>query len=251
MDKGGGLFRRQGGKTRQKKIIFKYFPSTDKYDTYVEPFFGGGTIGMEAPQVKKMVAGDTDTFVINMFKDFKSLSVKQLESIDLTPDREKFNRLKDEVPKSKFGRFYKGLYLGYNSFGGNRKTYNNKRKTGRTGLNFTRNIEKYKEQLEPFTIMKKDYKYMINTYDSPTTFFYLDPPYASTDVRTYETGNIDHPHLAKMLRNIKGLFMLSHNDTPYIRGLYKGFRFIKYSSKQTDFTKGGIREVSEVLILNY
>jgi len=206
---------------------------------------------MEAPRVKKMVAGDTDTFVVNMFKDFKSLSVKQLESMDFTPDKEKFNRIMDEVPKSKIKRFYKGMYLGYNSYAGNREFYNKRKTNGIVGSNFTRNIEKYKEQLEPFTILKKDYKYMINTYDSPTTFFYLDPPYADTNVKPYETGNIDHPHLAKMLRNIKGLFMLSHNDTLYIRKLYKGFRFIKYSSKQADIAKGGIREVPEVLILNY
>ena len=246
-----GLFARQGGKTRQKKIILEHFPSTDKYNTYVEPFFGGGTIGMEAPRVNKMVAGDTDTFVINMFKDFKSLSVKQLESMDFTPDKEKFYRLREEVPKSKIKRFYKGMYLGYNSYAGNREVYVKRKTNGIVGSNFTRNIEKYKEQLEPFTILKKDYKYMINTYDSPTTFFYLDPPYANTDVKPNETGNIEHAHLAEMLRNIKGLFMLSHNDTPYIRRLFKGFRFIKYLSRQSSLAGGGTREVPEVLIVNY
>jgi DNA adenine methylase len=243
---GSGLFSRQGGKYRQRKIILEHFPPTYAYDTYVEPFLGGGSIAMEAPRVNTMIAGDTDPLVISMFKDFKKAG-HLIKNMDFTNDKDTFEKLKASNPTTPATRLYKEFYLSLNSYASNKLIFAER---NITGDRLKSNIDKYKQQLEPYTILKKDYSFLIKKYDSPTTFFYLDPPYHETDVKPYATGNIDHEKLAKMLRNISGYFMLSHNDTPYIRNLYDGFRFFKYISRQSNFA-GGANKVPEVLIMNY
>jgi DNA adenine methylase len=243
---GSGLFSRQGGKYRQRKIILEHFPPTYAYDTYVEPFLGGGSIAMEAPRVKTMIAGDTDPAVISTFKDFKKAG-HLIKNMDFTPDKDTFEKLKASNPTTPAARLYKELYLSFHSYAGNKRHFS---KRNSTGDRLKSNIDKYMQQLAPYTILKRDYSDLIKKYDSPTTFFYLDPPYYGTDTKPYATGNIDHEKLAEMLRNISGYFMLSHNDTPYIRNLYDGFRFFKYISPQANID-GGERRVPEVLITNY
>lgn len=65
---------------------------------------------------------------------------------------------------------------------------------------------------------------MIQKYDSRSTLFYLDPPYFGTNNNGYKHENIDFEDLVKLLHGIKGKFILSINDDPYIRKLLKGFK---------------------------
>lgn len=248
---GSGLFARQGGKYRQRKVILENFPPTSEYDTYVEPFLGGGSIAIEAPRVKTMIAGDTDPVVISIFKDFQKAG-HLIKNMDFTINRNRdtFDYLKTSNPTTPAKRLYKELFLTFYSFAGNKKQFSNSRPET-NAQKLKSNIDKYQQQLEPYTILKKDYSFLLKKYDSPTTFFYLDPPYYGTDVKPYATGNIDHEKLAEILKRISGYFMLSHNDTPYIRNLYKGFRFFTYKSTQASLSKGGTKKVPEVLIMNY
>ena len=58
-------------------------------------------------------------------------------------------------------------------------------------------------------------------------FFYCDPPYTSGcgyDVTT--TEGFDHERLRDTLKNIEGRFLLSYDDSPKVRELYKGFEMI-------------------------
>jgi DNA adenine methylase len=251
MIEGSGLISRVGGKSRQKKEIFKRWLPTEYYNTYVEPFLGGGNIAMEAPVVKKMIAGDSDTNVINIFNDFKKIDPEVFRNFDFTrPSRKKWQQLKHDLPKEKdpIKRLYSNLYIRLFSFAGKGQNYI---KTNGRYTKLKKNIEKYQDILNNFTIVKKDYKYLIKKYDSPKTFFYLDPPYYKVYSSAYETGEIDHQELFDLLDNIKGYFLLSYNDVPYIRKLYKDYYITKFISKQTVIDTGALNLVSELLISNY
>lgn len=81
-------------------------------------------------------------------------------------------------------------------------------------------------------IENKDYKEIIEKYDSNTTFFYLDPPYKGKESYyiNHNFINDSHLELADILNNIKGKFILSYYYFDGIEDLYKGFRF---ESKRT------------------
>jgi len=246
---GSGLFARQGGKFTSQKRIIKRFPPVGEYDTYVEPFLGGGSIALNAPIVKHMYASDTDTFVIDTFKIVKRLPVDVIRDIDFKiKNKPEFEKLKLYKPTNDVEKLRKNISLTMSSFLSKRQTFTGKNNKG--GVVFKRQLERVKDTLSHYKIMKKPYQYMISKYDSERTFFYLDPPYHNTDTAIYETGNINHEELADMLRHIKGLFLLSHNDTPYIRNLYKGFHFHKIQTHQVKEKTPHVI-VNEVLISNY
>jgi DNA adenine methylase len=64
---------------------------------------------------------------------------------------------------------------------------------------------------------------IISRFDQPHTFC-LDPPYYINEL-IYEREDADafnqHEELAEALKQIKGKFLLSYNNDPYIKQLYK------------------------------
>ena len=87
------------------------------------------------------------------------------------------------------------------------------------------------------------------------TFFYLDPPYYDFE-KVYESWFTKKQHLLlrDTLMGIKWKFLLSYNDCPEIRELYKDFNIS--TSKPIEYTLGkdkfGNRKtVHELYISNY
>jgi DNA adenine methylase len=92
-------------------------------------------------------------------------------------------------------------------------------------------------------ILNSDYKEVISKYDSPETFFYLDPPYMGRE-KYYINHDFDensHYELSHILNNIKGRFALSYYYFDGIKELYPNCRF---ESKKTIMG-------TEWLIMNY
>ena len=67
----------------------------------------------------------------------------------------------------------------------------------------------------------------IQLYDRPTTFFYIDPPYWKTAGYRTPFKKGDYIRLRQALDQVAGRFVLSLNDTPQVRKIFKGFRIRK------------------------
>lgn len=93
----------------------------------------------------------------------------------------------------------------------------------------------------------KDYKEIISMYDSEDTFFFIDCPYLGNETY-YENHNFlkkkNHKELAKIIKKIKGRFLISYQDRPLMRKLYDGYNFYKYTG--TNFISK-----PEIAITNY
>lgn len=78
----------------------------------------------------------------------------------------------------------------------------------------------------------EDYKFIIDKYNNDKSFFYFDPPYL--DKEFYYTCKFsieDHLELYDCIKNLKTNFILSYNDKPLIRELYKDYTIEKVISK--------------------
>lgn len=79
-------------------------------------------------------------------------------------------------------------------------------------------IDRVAGRLQGVTLEKEDFGVIFQRYDSPTTVFYIDPPYFFTE--DYYPGNIflrsDHQRLAAILLNTEGLWLLSYNLCPEV-----------------------------------
>jgi DNA adenine methylase len=111
---------------------------------------------------------------------------------------------------------------------------------------------KHKERLKKTLILNKNYKDVIKKYDSPTTFFYLDPPYEGSNKSHYDFPEFDFLELFEILKNIKGYFLLSYNYSIDVKKLFKDFNIQIIKTKYSSGTKGGQDIIKkELLISNY
>ena len=251
---GSGLFRRQGGKYTKRKDIFKRWLPIDKYTKYIEPFVGGGNILMEAPYKKIMIASDTDTTVINIFKDLQKADLDTFINFDFIPNKKVWISYKNKLDDKQLDpteRLIMNMYIKLFSFNGFGRGYNMNKSAQPKYKTLKDNIKAYKETLKHVKFYKKSYTVIIPKYDSDSSFFYCDPPYYETDTTDYETGTIDHLELFNILDNIKGYFLLSYNDTPYIRKLYKNYHITSFKNHQTFTGVGGAKIAMDLLISNY
>lgn len=89
---------------------------------------------------------------------------------------------------------------------------------------------------------------MITVYDRRNSFFYLDPPYHTTEkYYDVEFTENDHKRLASKLSQIQGKFLLSYNDDMFIRELYKDYTIVSIS-RNNNLSSGSFKEL---LIRNY
>ena len=102
-------------------------------------------------------------------------------------------------------------------------------------------------------VENQDFETLIKHYDREDSFFYCDPPYFSSEY-VYDCGFTweDHVRLHDALVNAKGKWLLSYNDCPEIKELYKGYSFYDFKrvhSMVQKYDPG--KEFPELLIANY
>lgn len=65
---------------------------------------------------------------------------------------------------------------------------------------------------------------LIRRYDRPETLFYVDPPYFQAEKYYAEGfGETDHIRLKEVLDKMQGRFVLTYNDCPFVRELYRQY----------------------------
>ena len=237
---------RIGGKVLLKKtLVDKYFPASSTYKTYVEPFVGGGSIYFyKNKDGHKEVVNDLDPSIYELFKGFqKYASLKLADEVNGNYTEEDFKDIKESEPKDDYRKFLKTYLLYKLSYFGKGEAFGKPR----ISTSFT----PYKERLENVDILNQDYEEVIKKYDSPSTFFYLDPP-TRAQTGKFNFPSIDQEELSKICKNIKGKFLLSLGDKPN-KELFKGYNIVDVPTKYVQGrSKGGQSlETSEYLIMNY
>jgi DNA adenine methylase len=237
------FFCRLGNKSSIALKLIKIFP---KHKIYVEPFVGSGAILFAKEPSEIEIINDLDDQVIKNFKLLKHAQT-DLNKYNLRTNLQDMNKLTNRNPRKVTDKLLKSLYLSCNTFSssGNGKIYGTW-----AGISKVKNISFYKERLAKVKMYNEDYKKVINAYDSYDTFFYIDPPYENSD-GLYKEHLMDYEELRNILTNIKGYFMISLNDSKYLRNVFKGFviKSITVNEKSQSNNLGKKRK--ELIIMNY
>lgn len=107
------------------------------------------------------------------------------------------------------------------------------------------------DRFKDVTILNKDFRYILKKYDSPTTLFYLDPPYyGSEEYYNYIFTEKDHHDLSKILKNIKGKFILSYYAKTEIYRLYRSNK-IYHTTIRMQRSSGKKVYINEKIICNF
>ena len=111
-------------------------------------------------------------------------------------------------------------------------------------------IEESHRRLMRVQIESLPYEEILARFDKPTTLFYLDPPYYDRELYNYNLKPEDFATLAGRLKPLQGKFVLSLNDVPEVRALFKDFVIRDISFHYTAQKHVG-RSYKEVIITNF
>lgn len=120
--------------------------------------------------------------------------------------------------------------------------------------------EKWQRMFESITFVENmDFEDVIKKYDSPNTYFYVDPPYYIVGEGSYYSNHDfdrnDHERLANVLHGVQGKFSLSYYDFEL---LHEWFPEEQYTWVRKEFAKAAAAKKGtkqnmgeELLIMNY
>jgi len=254
------FFTRIGGKHRVAPEIVRMFPS-EGFDTYIEPFAGSAQVFlyMVSPSSgcsliqpsTKIVLNDVDRDIYLLWKDVKHVDPKKMEAMPWKGDRSLFYHFKKMLPsphEDPHHRLFRNLYLSYYSFSGD-KTGGYAEKPQIRGKNFLMTLPLLQQKLKKAIILNKDYRKVLEKYDSPSAFFYIDPPYMGKE-NLYDGLGVDPLELLEACRKLKGKFVMSYNRDPFIEQLFAK-HFHLYSIQVPYISTIEKAHVQELLITNY
>lgn len=276
MLKGKPFVKWAGGKRSIINELIRLSPY--EFDTYYEPFVGGGAMLFELSP-KKAVINDYNTELINVYNCIKdenkfTLMCKELNKHetnhseeyyyqirDLDRDKKKFNKIVD------YKRAARTIYLNKACFNGlyrvNSKNEFNvpsgKKKKINTYDGINLGIIYSFLNLNDIKILSTDFEESVKDAKKGD-FIYFDPPYDS-DTYTFNSytengfGKDEQKRLADVFKDLdrRGCYvMLSNYNTILIKDLYKNFNFNYIETQRNIGAKAQNRGiVEEVIITNF
>jgi DNA adenine methylase len=237
------FFRRLGNKSR---LLDKIIPLIPQHKIYVEPFVGCGAVLFAKEKAEVEIINDLDTLVVEFFKLLKEVSPNKDDYKILTTvnDIQEFVNKEQTTKEDELIKLFHILTNTYCCFGYGKIYANN---SGKTKI---KNIKDYIERLKDVRIYNQDYKEIIKEYDAENAFFFLDPPYENNS--KYKHSTINYTELRDELKNIKGKFLLTLNDSENIREIFSNYNIKEVLVKKTVGKYDlGRKDRLELMIMNY
>jgi DNA adenine methylase len=266
-----------GGKSRIGRWIRNYIPSD--IETYVEVFGGMYWLffNMELsnyPNLKNIVYNDFNPLNSNVFncvrnyndfynviKDYKSQDKNlfyEYQKEIFHPDFKVDLSSPDYHTAAKYIYLLSQVWSGINCSTGKfidlKGKYNSKFDSFKNKLSNPK-WQAYFEKID--VVENMDFEDVIKKYDSPTTYFYCDPPYYKTEdyYANHQFGIETHQRLADCLKSMKGRFSLSYYDFPQLSEWFPKDEYVweNKSFAKAAMAKAGKEQTKgiELLIMNY
>jgi len=243
-----------GGKRSLANQIIEIFP---EHTTYVEAFAGGAQVLFRKEPSKVEILNDLDGELISFYRVCQQHYEEPIRYLRYSlVSRKWFDLLKATAPDmltdiQSAARFF---YLQKNSFAGLVRQHNFGggvvEPPGFNPEQVQKLIEAAHHRLARVQIESLPYEQILKRYDRPTTLFYLDPPYYKRKLYNYNLEPADFVKLAKRLKDLVGKFVLSLNDVPEVREIFRDFNIRDIDLFYTAQKKAGKR-FKEVLITNF
>ena len=232
------LVKWSGGKSDEIKLFDKYIPA--QYDTYLEPFIGGGSVFFHISP-KKAVIADVHSELIDFYQNVKDGNSDKIYDFMETNknDEETYYKIRDTMPIENSLDVAKRFYYQRKTCFRGMLRYN---KYGKFNIPFgrykTMNYEdlknkNYEELLKKTEIFKNSFEYIFENYNDENNFMFLDPPYDSefTDYGYCKFGKEEQTKLADLFKQTKIKCLMIIGKTPFIEDLYKDYIVDEYDKK--------------------
>lgn len=247
------LFAYPGGKWPIRNEIVSLFPP---HKTYVDVFGGSAAVLITKEPSKGEVFNDKNEEIANFFRVVKHRPAELVERArHWIHSRKMWFELRETPPPiDEIERAFRFWVVLADSFGGRGRHFGTSRQ-GVRSVSHTRDyLDAVAGRLKGVHIEPLEFSKCIRMYDSPETFFYLDPPYRGTT-----GGNSNYALLTDdewrslhaICKTMRGRFLLSSNADPFVVRLFGNFsiRSIEVRVMLPKNNKSSTRK--EILVSNY
>lgn len=239
---------------------------------FVEGFGGSMVVTINKKQVPIETYNDINHRIVNFFRVLRDRPEELITKLYLTPhSREEYEGAWDDDGPDELERarkFFVRVRQSFLSTGSQQEKKGWLSATKSTRCKISEAVNKFLQsvdgldmivqRLKVVQIECRSYDWLLNSYDTPETLFYLDPPYDNEkrNSSTYEYDFIrkDHYRMRDMVADVKGKVAVSCYDSDFIQELYAGlikegrFHFIKGPRRKNSMSDVQAREC---LITNY
>lgn len=252
-------FGSPGGKRAIAKKIVKMIPP---HSVFVETYAGGAAVFFAKEPSTKEVLNDLDVDIAQTYKDLQTVDdadIRKIQRMDWVISKARFNTLKKSTATGKAGRLYRFLYMRGSAYGN--YTQPSASHEGKV-MKVANRLPQLRDRLKNIAVTNQDAVEIIQKFDSPETFFYLDPPYPTEwkwdsgghggKADSDEWGGKDLHKLLEVLKSIKGKFLLSL-EKEVSKLIPKGFTIteIEVPRQMALGPTGKLRNDPEILVSNY
>lgn len=243
-----------GGKRSLAKRIIKIFP---QHRTYIEVFCGGGQVFFRKEPSTVEVINDLDGEVVNFFRVAQRHHEELLRSLRFSLVSRRWHDLyeaENPATLTDIERAVRFFFLQKTSYAGlvrrHNYSYSVTEPVKFNPSRFPQLFENIHARLERVQIECGPYEEVLERYDRPTSLFYCDPPYFGRELYRYNFTEADFEKLAERLSKLRGKFVLSLNDVPEVRRIFREFHFRSVQLPYTAQKTAG-RRFDELLITNF
>lgn len=251
-----------GGKQKLLPVILPMIPD---HILYAEVFCGGAAVFFGKDPSEVEVLNDTNRELINFYQVIKNNFVDLESMIRVTLHSRRLHKDAQVIYEhphlfSEVRRAWAVWVLSTQSFAamlGGSFGFDKKKSTTTNKISRKRDsfMEDLAIRLQHVQVECADAIYIIQSRDTPESFFYCDPPYYNSDCGHYDGYTIeDFEKLLKTLSGIKGKFLLSSYPSEILARFKKANGWYQQIFEQgvSVNAKGGyIKKKWEVLTANY
>lgn len=231
-----------GGKRRLAKVLLPIINSRP-HSCYVEEFVGGGSMFFLRQPAEVEVLNDANTELINLYRVVKNHLEEFIRQFKFAlTSRQLFEWAKETPPEvlTDIQRAARFLYIQKLSFGG--------KVTGQTFgispsspprfniLRLEEDLSQAHLRLSRAWIERLDWHTCLTKYDRDYTLHFMDPPYYETEGYGVPFPLEEYGKIAEAMRTMKGGAILTINDHPEMRRIFKGFQM---DTVNINYTLGG------------
>ena len=256
-----------GGKFYLVPHLLKLIP---KHHCYVEVFGGGAQLLFGKPPSKVEIYNDIDQNLVNFYRVLRDPEKykKLVFLLELTPYsrlewktalQKLRNREGDDIERAYC--FYYLIITCFNAFLTDKEaggfSYSNSKNLPLTYFSKLPNFPQFHTRIKNVIVENLDYREILKKYDSPETFFYLDPPYLITtrsrnQLYTHELNTPEeHQELCENILKLQGKVLLSGYDNEIYNSYLKNWNTQEYETKIWCQFKPKLKNIIEKVWFNY
>lgn len=217
------VIRWPGGKTR---LLARILPLIPEHTCYAEPFAGGLAVLLAKERSKVEVVNDANSTLVALYRNIQWHLPALLDEIRWTINgRQTIQEFLQQPGLTELQRVARWFVCNRISFGANGRTFGVCRKSGGQSHTSRRGIMRklvgFRERMAQVAVENLDYKRFLELYDSPATFFFLDPPYLDAAPVAYAGWTRDQlQDFRGRVMSLKGKWIITVDDSEFNRDLF-------------------------------